>query len=128
MKQEMDAYRGAEIQPGLDVSSDEEIDTWVRANLESAYHPCGTAKMGQPEDHGTVVDTECRVLGVEGLRVVDASVFPTVPNGNINAPIIMVAEKAADVILGKANLPRNDAPVWISEDWQIRQREKAPLR
>ena len=124
----MDAFRGAEIQPGLDVSTDEEIDTWVRANLESAYHPCGTARMGQPEHTGTVVDLECRVLGVEGLRVVDASIFPTVPNGNINAPTIMVAEKAADLILGNTTLPQSDALVWISEDWQNSQRERAPLR
>ncbi len=124
----MDAFRGPEIQPGLNVSSDDEIDAWVRANLESAYHPCGTARMGQPEDPGTVVDTECRVIGLKGLRVVDASVFPMVPNGNINAPTIMVAEKAADLILGKASLPKSDAPVWISDDWRSTQRENAPLR
>lgn len=124
----MDIYRGAEIQPGLDVSSDDEIDTWVRRNLESAYHPCGTAKMGQPEDQSAVVDTECRVFGINGLRMVDASVFPTLSNGNINAPTIMVAEKAADMILGKKSMPQSDAPVWISEDWQTRQRERAPLR
>lgn len=124
----MDTFRGPEIQPGLDVASDEEIDTWVRENLESAYHPCGTARMGQSDDPRSVVDTECRVLGVEGLRVVDASIFPTVPNGNINAPTIMVAEKAADLILGKTTLPQSDAPVWISDDWQNSQRERAPLR
>lgn len=124
----MDAFRGPEIQPGLDVATDDEIDIWVRENLESAYHPCGTARMGQPEDPGTVVDTECCVLGVEGLRVVDASIFPTVPNGNINAPTIMVAEKAADLILGNASLPQSDAPVWISDDWKNSQRERAPLR
>ncbi len=124
----MDAFRGPEIQPGLDVATDDEIDIWVRENLESAYHPCGTTRMGQPEDPGSVVDTECRVLGVAGLRVVDASIFPTVPNGNINAPTIMVAEKAADLILGKASLPRSDAPVWISDNWKNSQRERAPLR
>jgi choline dehydrogenase len=124
----MDAFRGPEIQPGLDVATDDEIDIWVRENLESAYHPCGTTRMGQPEDPGTVVDTECRVMGVAGLRVVDASIFPTVPNGNINAPTIMVAEKAADLILGKASLPRSDAPVWISDNWKNSQRERAPLR
>ncbi|HBM89950.1 MAG TPA: choline dehydrogenase, partial [Rhodobiaceae bacterium] len=124
----MDAFRGPEIQPGLDIATDDEIDIWVRENLESAYHPCGTARMGQPEDPGTVVDTECCVLGVEGLRVVDASIFPTVPNGNINAPTIMVAEKAADLILGNASLPQSDAPVWISDDWKNSQRERAPLR
>jgi len=124
----MDAYRGDEIQPGLDVSSDDEIDDWVRANLESAYHPCGTCRMGQSDDTGAVVDTECRVLGVEGMRVIDASVFPTVPNGNINAPTITVAEKVADMILEKPKLPRRDVPVWIAENWETRQRENPPLR
>jgi len=124
----MDAYRGDEIQPGLDVSSDDEIDDWVRANLESAYHPCGTCKMGQLGDKDAVVDTECQVIGVEALRVVDASVFPTLPNGNINAPTIMVAEKMADVILGEPVMAPTDVPVWIAEHWQSKQRENAPLR
>jgi choline dehydrogenase len=124
----MDAYRGEEIHPGLKVSSDKEIDDWVRANLESAYHPCGTCRMGSSEEAETVVDTQCRVLGVEALRVVDASVFPTLPNGNINAPTIMVAEKVADMILKKPSLPRREAPVWISETWETDQRERAALR
>lgn len=124
----MDTYRGDEIQPGLEVSSNDEIDTWVRANLESAYHPCGTCRMGQSDDQGAVVDTDCQVLGVKGLRVVDASVFPTLPNGNINAPTIMVAEKVADTILEIPKLPQMDVPVWISEHWESRQREAAPQR
>jgi choline dehydrogenase len=124
----MDTYRGDEIQPGLEVSSNDEIDTWVRANLESAYHPCGTCRMGQSDDQGAVVDTDCQVFGVEGLRVVDASVFPTLPNGNINAPTIMVAEKVADTILEIPKLPQLDVPVWISEHWESRQREAAPQR
>lgn len=124
----MDAFRDGEIQPGLDVASDDEIDTWVRENIESAYHPCGTARMGQVDDPSAVVDTQCRVIGLEGLRVVDASVFPTVPYGNINAPTIMVAEKAADLILGKAPLAPIEAPVWIDENWETQQRLKAPLR
>jgi len=124
----MDAFRGDEIQPGLEVMSDEEIDTWVRENIESAYHPCGTARMGQPNDPGAVVDTACRVIGMDGLRVVDASVFPTVPYGNINAPTIMVAEKAADLILGATPLAPIDAPVWIDEHWQTEQRQGVPAR
>ena len=124
----MDAYRGDELQPGTDVSSDEAIDTWVRENIESAYHPCGTARMGQADDAGAVVDTQCRVLGLEGLRVVDASVFPTIPYGNINAPTIMVAEKAADLILGKSPLPPLSPPVWIDENWQTQQRHASPQR
>ncbi len=124
----MDAYRGGEIQPGTDITSNEQIDQWVRANVESAYHPCGTCRMGQPDDAGAVVDTDCRVIGLQGLRVVDASIFPTVPNGNINAPTIMAAEKIADVILGKPKLDKIDAPFWISEHWKTNQRENTPKR
>lgn len=124
----MDAYRGGEIQPGLEVTSDTAIDDWVRENIESAYHPCGTARMGQVDDPDAVVDTACRVIGLDGLRVVDASVFPTVPYGNINAPTIMVAEKAADMILGKAALDPIDAPVWIDDNWQTKQRSGTAIR
>lgn len=124
----MDVFRGDEIQPGLDVQSDDEIDTWVRANVESAYHPCGTCRMGAADDEKTVVDTECRVLGLQGLRVVDASVFPTVPYGNINAPTIMVAEKAADLILGQQPLPTASASPWAFEAWEQKQRPDSPVR
>lgn len=124
----MDAYRGDELQPGLSVLSDEDIDAWVRQNVESAYHPCGTARMGQADDPNAVVDPQCRVLGLEGLRVVDASIFPTVPYGNINAPTIMVAEKAADLILGKPMLAPVSVPVWIDKDWQTRQRSGVMAR
>ena len=124
----MDAFRGDELQPGLDVSSDAEIDTWVRENIESAYHPCGTARMGEGDDQNIVVDTACRVRGLQGLRVVDASVFPTVPYGNINAPTIMVAEKAADTILGKQPLAPIHAPSWIDPNWETQQRMGPPLR
>jgi choline dehydrogenase len=131
----MDAFRGEELQPGPDVSSDAEIDQWVRENVESAYHPCGTARMGPADDPGAVVDTACRVHGLSGLRIVDASVFPTVPYGNINAPTIMVAEKAADLILDKPPLEPISAPVWIDQNWETQQRlvpqtntdETAPL-
>jgi len=124
----MDAFRGDEIQPGTDIASDANIDTWVRENVESAYHPCGTCRMGQAGDPGAVVDTDCRVIGLDGLRVVDASIFPTVPYGNINAPTIMVAEKAADIILGRSALPPSSAPSWISDSWETRQREVLPKR
>lgn len=124
----MDAFRGDEIQPGTDIASDADIDTWVRENVESAYHPCGTCRMGQAGDTGAVVDTDCRVIGLDGLRVVDASIFPTVPYGNINAPTIMVAEKAADIILGQPALPPSSAPSWISDYWKTRQRENTPKR
>ncbi|MYE24082.1 MAG: choline dehydrogenase [Gammaproteobacteria bacterium] len=102
------AYRDEELQPGTAVTSDAEIDRWVRNNAESAYHPCGACRMGAAEDDDAVVDPECRVRGLAGLRVVDSSVFPAITNGNLNAPTIMVAERAADMILGKALLPPDD--------------------
>ncbi len=81
--------------------------------------------MGIVDDPLSVVDTECRVKGIENLRVVDSSVFPTIPNGNINAPTIMVAERAADMIRGRVMLPPADVPVWIDPDWRTRQRSDA---
>ncbi|MBT3534413.1 MAG: choline dehydrogenase [Rhodospirillaceae bacterium] len=123
-----DAYRGGEIQPGMDVTGDGEIDAWVRANAESAYHPSCTCKIGGDNDAMAVLDRDCRVRGLEGLRVVDASVFPAIPNGNLNAPTIMVAEKAADLIRGRAPLPPSDAEVQIDPQWQTRQRPGRPVR
>lgn len=122
----MDKYRGAEIQPGEHVHSNTEIDVWVKDNVESAYHPSGTCKMGT--DEVSVVDPECRVRGLEGLRIVDASIFPNIPNGNLNAPTIMVAEKAADIILNKKPLSPANVDVWIDESWRTRQRQGAPIR
>jgi len=124
----MDGFRGEEIQPGLEVTSDKAIDEWVRENVESAYHPCGTCRMGPENDPMAVVDSQCRVIGIDALRVVDASVFPTIPNGNINAPTIMAAEKAADMILGLTPLARLEAPFWIEENWADIQRSRAPVR
>jgi len=92
-------FRGEEIQPGLNVTSDAAIDDWVRDNVESAYHPTSTCRMGAKSDPMAVVDPECRVIGFENLRVVDSSIFATIPNGNLNAPTMMVAERAADIIL-----------------------------
>jgi choline dehydrogenase len=119
----MDPYRGEEIQPGADVTSDEAIDAWVRANVESAYHPSCTCRMGNPDDPDTVLRPDLTVIGVEGLRVADSSIFPTIPNGNLNAPTIMVAEKAADLILGRPAPARDNAEVWIAPDWRTAQRE-----
>ena len=111
-----------EIQPGADVTSDDAIDDFLREHAESAYHPCGTCKMGRADDPMAVVDPECRVIGVEGLRVADSSIFPRITNGNLNGPSIMVGEKAADHILGRAPLPpANDRP-WIHPNWQTEQR------
>jgi choline dehydrogenase len=124
----MDSFRGDEIQPGLYVQTDAEIDAWVKENVESAYHPAGTCKMGLAQDSTAVVDSECRVHGLTGLRVVDASVFPTLPNGNINAPVIMVAEKMADAILGRPPLAMAKVKIGEPEDWQKRQRDGLPVR
>ncbi len=118
----MAPYTGDEIAPGSAVRSDEEIDEHVRAEAESAYHPCGTCRMGAAEDAHAVVDPECRVIGVDGLRVADSSIFPRITNGNLNAPSIMVGEKASDHILGRTPLPAaNDQP-WIHPEWETRQR------
>ncbi len=118
----MDPYRGPEIEPGEEIVSDEAIIDWVREAGESAYHPSCTCKMGGDDDPLAVLDPECRVRGVEALRVVDSSIFPTITNGNLNAPSIMVGEKAADLILGRDPLPASNAPVWIHPEWETRQR------
>jgi choline dehydrogenase len=124
----MDAYRGDEIQPGAHIQSDAEIDAWVRANVESAYHPSCSCKMGADNDPMAVLDGQCRVRGMEALRVVDSSIFPTITNGNLNAPTIMVAERAADLILGIPVLEAAGVPVWIDPQWQKRQRPQAAKR
>ena len=117
-----DRFRGEEIQPGAPVTSDDAIDAWIRANAESAYHPSCTCKIGAADDPMAVLDPECRVRGIEALRVADSSVFPTITNGNLNAPTIMLAEKAADAIRGHAPLAPSNAPVFIAPDWQTKQR------
>ncbi|EAT13580.1 choline dehydrogenase [Oceanobacter sp. RED65] len=118
-----DDFRDGEIQPGEHVQTDEQIDAFVRANVESAYHPSCTCKMG--EDDKAVVDSETKVRGIQGLRVVDSSIFPTIPNGNLNAPTIMVAERAADLIKGKGTMPASNAAVKYAMDWQEKQRPNA---
>lgn len=110
-----------ELQPGADLQSDAQIDAFLRAHVESAYHPCGTSRMGRADDPLAVVDPDCRVIGVEGLRVVDSSIFPQVTNGNLNGPSIMVGEKAADHILGRRLAKSNLAPV-VNENWRDVQR------
>ena len=115
-------WRGREIQPGEGVQSDAEIDAFVRRHVESAYHPCGTCRMGSADDAMAVVDPETRVRGLEGLRVVDSSIMPSVTTGNLNAPTIMLAEKAADHILGRPLLPRATVPWYEASDWQNSQR------
>lgn len=111
-----------EIQPGAALQSDDELDSFVREHAESAYHPCGTCRMGRADDRNAVVDPEARVIGVDGLRVADSSVFPRITNGNLNGPSIMVGEKVSDLLLGREPLARaNDVP-WIHPDWRTAQR------
>jgi choline dehydrogenase len=115
-------YVKHEIQPGAAVQTDDQIDSFVRDHAESAYHPCGTARMGRADDPLAVVDPEGRVIGVDGLRVADSSIFPQVTNGNLNAPSIMAGEKMADHLLGRRPLaPMNLAPV-IAANWRTAQR------
>ncbi len=118
----MQPYAASEIQPGSGVEADEEIDAFIREHCESAYHPCGTCKMGSPNDPMTVVDPECRVIGIEALRVADSSIMPQVTNGNLTAPTIMIGEKASDHILGKDPLPPSNQEPWINPEWRVSQR------
>ena len=117
-----DPYRGREIQPGSDVQSDAQIDDFIRRNVQSAYHPSCSCRMGSPQDPMAVVDPQTRVIGLEGLRVVDSSIMPSITNGNLNAPTIMLAEKAADHILGKPLLPPAEVPFYAAGHWQNAQR------
>jgi choline dehydrogenase len=117
-----DPYRGREIQPGPDVNTDEEIDAFIRRKVESAYHPSCSCKMGSPGDPMAVVDPETCVIGLEGLRVVDSSIMPSVTTGNLNAPTIMIGEKGADHILGKPLAAASNAGYYVAENWQSAQR------
>src|SRR5829696_2730079 len=115
-------YCGREIQPGAEVQSDEQIDAFIRNKVESAYHPSCTCKMGRADDPMAVVDADARVFGIEGLRVVDSSIMPSITTGNLNAPTIMLAEKAADHILGKPLLQAAEARYYSAPSWQTSQR------
>jgi choline dehydrogenase len=117
-----DPYRGREIKPGPKCVSDEAIDAFVREHAESAYHPSCSCRMGSPADPWAVVDPETRVIGVEALRVVDSSIMPSITNGNLNAPTIMLAEKAADMIRGREPLPASNAPYFVAPGWETSQR------
>ena len=118
----MEKYAGAEIQPGKDIESDEQIDGFIRQHSESAFHPCGTCKMGQASDLMAVVDNECKVIGIDALRVADSSIMPQVTNGNINAPTLMIGEKASDHILGRDPLPPSNQEPWINPAWRTSQK------
>jgi choline dehydrogenase len=117
-----DRYRGREIQPGATVQSDAQIDEFVRSKVESAYHPSCSCKMGSSEDPMAVVDAQAKVHGLEGLRIVDSSIMPSITTGNLNAPTIMLAEKAADHIAGRRLLEPDDAPYYTAPNWQSAQR------
>lgn len=122
----MDSFRGEELAPGPNVNTDEEIDAFVRANMESTMHPCGSCRMG--EDSLAVVDSELRVHGLQGVRVIDSSVFPTEPNGNLNAPTIMLAERAADLVRGRTMLVPSEVEVGLADKWETQQRTHEPRR
>lgn len=117
----MQPFVKSEIQPGADLQTDDEIDSFIREHAESAYHPCGTCKMGSVDDPKAVVDSECRVIGVDGLRVADSSIFPRITNGNLNGPSIMTGEKASDHILER-RLPSSNAEPWFASNWENAQR------
>lgn len=112
-----DPFRAEEILPGADAQTDDDLDAVIREHAESAYHPCGTCRMGAAGDADAVVDPEGRVIGVRDLRVADSSVFPRITNGNLNAPSIMVGEKMADHILGRGPLPPEERTPWIHPNW-----------
>ena len=111
-----------EIQPGADVQTDAELDAFISEHVESAYHPCGTCRMGRRDDPNAVVDPTGKVIGVEGLRVADSSIFPRITNGNLNGPSIMVGEKMSDHILGLDPLARSNDEPWLHPDWETKQR------
>jgi choline dehydrogenase len=113
-------FRAAEIQPGPAVETDADIDAFIREHAESAYHPTGTCKMGT--DAMAVVDPACRVIGIENLRVADSSIMPLITNGNLNAPTLMIGEKASDHILGRELLPASNLEPWINPNWRESQR------
>ena len=114
-------YASHEIQPGDQVQTDDELDDVIREHAESAYHPCGTCRMGRADDPNAVVDPEGRVIGVDGLRVADSSLFPRITNGNLNAPSIMLGEKMSDHVLGRS-LPPDNAVPWFHPEWRTAQR------
>jgi choline dehydrogenase len=116
------AHVARELAPGPAAQSDADLDAFVRDHAESAYHPCGTARMGSRDDPMAVVDPDCRVIGVDGLWAADSSLFPRITNGNLNAPSIMVGEKAADHVLGRPPLPPENLEPWIHPDWRRAQR------
>ena len=115
------AFGIEEFIPGPSVESDEAIAQYLRESVDSSYHPCGTCKMG--EDAMAVIAPDCRVHGLESLRVADASIMPAIPSCNLNCPTMMIGEKAADLIAGRAPLPPSNLPYYSDPEWPNRQRE-----
>jgi choline dehydrogenase len=118
----MERFRGREVTPGPNLQSVEEVEGWVTHNADTAYHPVGTCRMGEASSPSSVVDPTCRIVGIDALRVVDASIMPSIVSGNLNAPVIMMAEKCSDMILGKPALPKSNAPVFVHPEWRTQQR------
>ena len=111
-----------EIQPGVHAQSEDALNTFIKDHVESAYHPCGTCRMGKHDDPMAVVDPENRVIGIDALRVADSSIFPQITNGNLNGPSIMVGEKASDHILGRQPLAKANVAPWVAQNWRDAQR------
>ena len=121
-----DGLRGSELSPGVQVQSDAALNEYLRDAVESAYHPSCTCKMGS--DEMAVVDSDCKVIGLTGLRIVDSSIMPSIVSGNLNAPTIMLAEKAADIIRGVAPLPAAEVPVYQAQNYLDEQRSGSKLK
>ena len=113
-------YAGKELSPGKNIQTDDEIDAFVRGAVESAYHPCGTCKMGS--DNMSVVDGNCRLIGFDGLTIADSSIIPSIVSGNLNAPTIMIAEKAADLLCGKESLQPESPAIFRAKNYDSSQR------
>ena len=116
----MKPFLGHAIQPSENIQTDDEIDEFIRNSVDSAYHPCGTCRMGKGSN--AVVDEHLSVFGIDGLRVIDSSVFPSIPNGNLNAPTMMLAERASDIIKNKVIEPKAKPKVYLNKKWQTSQR------
>ena len=116
----MKPFLGHAIQPSENIQTDDEIDEFIRNSVDSAYHPCGTCRMGKGSN--AVVDEHLSVFGIDGLRVADSSVFPSIPNGNLNAPTMMLAERASDIIKNKVMKPKAKPKVYLNKKWQTSQR------
>ncbi|MGB1096405.1 MAG: GMC oxidoreductase, partial [Paracoccaceae bacterium] len=99
-----------------------DLDHFIKEHVESAYHPCGTCRMGRRDDPMAVVDESGQVIGVQNLRVADSSIFPQITNGNLNGPSIMVGEKMSDHILGKAPLAKSNLEPLMVQNWETTQR------